>query len=155
EKPDIVIQEVVERSFAQCMPWSVEDWRTWIVRTLSANGGAKAGWLTILPETTDINLIRFFRVKLPDTCTFRTTSVRRWSPTGEKVVFSEKDALYSDWYLLKTGIQGVALVDQDSEQAYQKLNEFVRNSGHFKEISQLPMPDGNHLSLYKQVAETR
>jgi hypothetical protein len=151
EKPDIVIQEVVERTFVQCTPWSAEDWRAWVVNTISENGGG-AGWLNILPETSDISVLRFQRIKLPENCAVRPLSPRHWTAAGEKVEFNEKEALYSDWYLLKTGPQGSPLINQESEQAYQKLNDYVRINGHFKEVAELPMPDGNHISLYKQIA---
>lgn len=146
EHPQILIHEVVERHAAN---YDVQDWRQWITNTLLDNG-AKHTYVTLLPNTPEISVGRFSRSEELKAADIKPTSCREWTEAGDKVSFESKSALYSDWYLLKTGDQGFEFINDESAAAYKALERFVRQSGNFVMVDELSMQEGSKIQLYKR-----
>lgn len=149
QKPDVVIQEMVERHVAQFVP-STTDWRTWVSKTIASNSKPNTTvWLNVMPSTADVTTRRFKQASI-DGCTIKPTTCRTWSESGDTVTFDEKTATYCDWYLLKTGEQGNSLRDKNSEQSYTALSQFVRDGGAYVKVASHSEADGSQLTLYRK-----
>jgi hypothetical protein len=147
-KPDLLIQEIVERRFAQQIPNFIEDWGPWVAETVHNNAGGHGVWLCLVPNTEEVQVERLSRFLKPQHL-IMPISCRVWSPHGDSVTFDPKRAAYPDFYLLKSGNQGFKLLDAESETAYKQLQDFVTTN--YKEIGQRKMLDGSLLHLYKKV----
>lgn len=150
ENPDVVIQEVVERHASQYTPYFMEDWRQWVFRAIRSVK-AKDVYLTLLPSTPEINVVRLQRLSQLSRLNVKPISCREWNERGDKVVFDPNNALFSQWYLIKSGDQGFKFLDKESEKAYDALTKFVQNSGHYKRVESLKLLDGSVLSLYSLI----
>ncbi len=80
----------------------------------------------------------------------KPTSARYFTIVGDKVHFTPSTALYSQWYLWKTGAVGYKFFDKESQINFNQLVEFVRYSGNFKLVAQKGLPDGSQLMLYRR-----
>lgn len=151
QKPDLVIQQVVERHVSQFTP-SMLDWRTWAVQVIQKHEpkDGQPVWLNIVPSTPEINVNRFVRVPRHHGALVNPTSPRLYSDKGDEVKFDPAKALYFQWYVLKDGDQGAGFRDPVSEQNYKHLCEYVRTSGHFEKIQSMNMLDHSELSLWHQ-----
>ena len=146
-KPDIVLQEIVERRFSQQTPAFIDDWGHWLVDTVRKNDDDHGAWVCLLPHTEEIQVPPLLKCCKPE-YRIRPITCRTWSAAGDSVSLDEKQALYPDFYVLKTGDQGLKFVDHKSEVAYQQLQSFVQ--AHYKRIGQHPLVDGSVLSVYKK-----
>lgn len=149
-KPDVVIQEIVERHIAQFSPYYMDDWRQWLRNAIAQNGGGKREFLTVMPSTPEINARRLGLIANGQNWDVRVTTCREWSDIGDRVSFEPQKALYSGWYLIKSGDQGFRFADDDSKTAYAETLDFVMNSGKFAKVAELKLLDGECLALYKQ-----
>jgi alginate O-acetyltransferase complex protein AlgJ len=145
-KPDIVIQECVERHVSRIHPAFVQDWAQWLADSLPKQMGSKQ-YLMLLPNTDDVNAARVGKY-LRDFPNIEATNCREWNDAGEAVSFNETKAQYPGFYLLKTGDQGAKLIDERSEIAYKKLQAFIEDGKHYRLLSELPLVDGTKLQLY-------
>lgn len=146
-KPDILIQEMVERHVARYTPKFTENWKEWVANTIQKRADQKI-YLSLLPNTPEVNATRLNQLAAMNV---KAISCREWTETGDKVYFDEKTALYPQWYLLKTGDQGFNLLDNESEENYEALAKFITTSKHFVRASTLKLMDGSELQLYRQI----
>lgn len=148
EKPDIVIQEVVERHVVQLLPAAPRDWRHQFCGFIQADQGA-SDWLCVLPFTAEVNSNRLKEVFRPPHSRVNITTCREWTDSGIKVNFDEKQALYCRWYLTKSGDQGTLIKDNESSTNYEKLRSFVESSGKFLAVKTILLLDGSKCILWK------
>jgi hypothetical protein len=79
----------------------------------------------------------------------RLATFRDPSPLGDMVVYSEPQINSYEWILLKTGDQGHHSGNEISKTNYKKIENYIRNSGHFIISEQWQLPDESRLELYK------
>lgn len=157
EKPDVVIQEVVERHVVQLVPYPVQDWRHEILEFLSTQPGSSTAkeWLCVVPYTNEVNSIRLQEVFRSPRCNVAASNCRQWTDAGVKVTFDPKTAEYFRWYLTKTGPQETSignsgkLADKDSQRALSQLSEYIANSGRFQAVKKIKLFDQSELTLWK------
>lgn len=126
--------------------WGVE----WALQTIDRFENKKAVYLNIMPDFVQLNGNTFELAARMLASPVRPTTSRRWTVMGDVVTFSPEVALYYQWYLLKSGVQGNILRDDDSERSYKQLQEFVQHSGKFFLVDNHRLPDGSHLYLWRQ-----
>lgn len=115
----------------------------------TADPGA-AVWLNILPSDGIYNPHSFELLAAEHGYAMKPTTSRRWTIMGDTVEFKPESALWFQYYLLKTGVQGNQFRDQSSAKNEKTLEAFVRQSGHFKMLKSWTLPDKSDLSLWRQ-----
>jgi alginate O-acetyltransferase complex protein AlgJ len=155
EKPDLVVEEVVERHVSHVQP-TIYEWRKWIVDNISKNpkknpATANTNWLDILPNTPNISVQKFSDYSQPSGCNIQAVTSRLYTTEGEKVTFDPQQLQYHDWFLLKDGEQGAPLLDKQSQTAYADITKYITGSGKFERVSGCPQADGSNLTLYRKI----
>jgi hypothetical protein len=136
----------------QSNPTRFRDWGyPLVVQTIEASDPDKVVFLNLLPNHSSLHVQAFqlFLAEQKIRGIIPITS-RVCTILGDRLSFSPRTALYSQWYLWKTGPLGFPLLDKASEDSLKQLIDFVRNSGEFKLMARAPLPDGNELMLYRQ-----
>jgi hypothetical protein len=145
--PDVVVELLVERRILNSLPFHSNDWRNWLKRSLDSPPKVDCCWLNVVPNT------KFFNVetlKQIDLGSVKPTTSRVYIKNRDVVKFTEASALWFDWYLLKSGDQGIQLADDASRRAYAQLQGFIAHGGHYELTSEFLLPNKDVLSLYKR-----
>jgi len=133
------------------LPVNTTGWgQAWVVDTIAETDPDSPVWLNILPSQGMFNPHSFELLALENGSRIKPTTSRYWTIMGDRVDFSPETALYYHWYLLKTGHQGNQFRDNESQQNYDKLMNYVQTGGRFQLISKKTIPDGSVLTLYRQ-----
>ena len=170
EKPEIVIQEVVERHVVQMIPYEVMDWRYRILDAIKAGeknsedqqrtpnldsdtASSKTQWLSVLPCTNEVNSARLQEVLRSPHSMVTATTARQWTDAGVVVNFDPKTTGYFDWYVTKSGAQDKSIGDSkitspESQLAFQRLSEYVQKGGQFKPMKKVELFDGSVITLW-------
>jgi len=126
------------------------DWgQSWTLETIKSVDKVPV-YLNIMPDSSEFNVHTFqYLAKLCKSQVVPTTS-RQWSVTGDTLEFSPEKAMYYHWYLIKTGFQGHFFQQAESQQSFDKLINFVRQSSKFRLVATRSLPDRSILFLYRQ-----
>ncbi len=149
QKPDIVIQEVVERHVTQLEPTRT-NWSDWIIKTITEHQSTGSGvWLNIVPNTSEINIRTFKKAsQLPGCAILPTTDRISDGDWRDNFKFDETSILSQHWFALKTGSPGMPLAGGKSAENYARLNRTIQTSPKFVKVGTLDMADGSKLLLY-------
>ncbi|GEM_PF-1338191 len=144
-KPDVVIEEVVERKVCSVVH---DNWRSWVVQTVRQHDkNAPVSRLCIMPDTTGICVTGFNALKQPaGKPLVQASTIRAFNPEGDYVRFSPEAISYCNWVLLKDGNQGRKFADSTSAAEYEKALAFVKRNCEL--VSTLDLSDGSKLALY-------
>jgi len=133
-------------------PLPDSDWKiVWSLDNIETIAAGKATSLMIMPNANPINCSPFYYLVKIRKDGIEVGSPRQHTELGDKVVFDRNQAIWYQWYILKTGDQGLPLCDAKSSAAYDKWLNFVCKSGLYGLIDKQPLPDGNSLELYKRL----
>jgi hypothetical protein len=159
EHPDVVIQIAIERRLSYMLP--ERDWSNWIVETIRKQDGSTAvndsagdkdqtneTTLSIMPRMAAIDDNRFNDISRQRHFGITATTLRQWTPAGDKFTANEKDASKYRWFLLKTGDQGLSFADKTSKESYASLVASIESENGFHKVSQMQLLDGSWLKLY-------
>lgn len=167
EKPDLIIQEVVERHVVQLLPNELHDWRyeirDAIEAELSSHGenqtskntiDRKNEWLCVLPCTNEVNSTRLQEVLREPHSNVSATTCRQWTDAGVFVSFDPRTVDYFQWYLTKTGAQEKSIgisgkLSPGSVEALADLSDCIQTSGKFSAIKSIKMVDGSTVTLWR------
>lgn len=121
----------------------------WIVDTVhSADPAAR---LNIMPSIAEISVHTLEVVALYKKVAFDISTFRRFTLGGDVVAYDQQAIDYYSWYAVKSGKQsGYKFADRESEENYNRIQDFVENSGLFILIAERPLPDGSTLKLYRR-----
>lgn len=125
----------------------------WSLSNIETKTVGKPTYLMIMPNADPINCSPFYYLTKIRKDNIEVASPREHTELGDKVSFNRDKAAYYEWYILKTGDQGLPLYDADSSAAYVKWLAFVHSSGLYKLVNKKALPDGSTLELYKQASK--
>ncbi len=133
-------------------PTPYADWgHALVLETIKKTDGNKFVYLNLLSNCGGLHVHAFeLYLKEHGNITIIPTGSRGYTIVGDQVEFSPKTALYHHWYLWKTGYVGYPLYNKESEANYERLVNFVRNSGNYKLMAKKDLPDGSELMLYRR-----
>lgn len=127
-----------------------DGWRQrWVLALINKESKASTA-LNILPSTPELsphtmNLAAVYEGARVECSTFRQYTLR-----GDIVRYDEAAIDSYPWYLIKTGFQGFALKNYESETNYNKIINYVEKSGRFSQVAKTTLPDRSELKLFKQ-----
>jgi len=121
-----------------------------VVKTIARIDKGKPVFLNILPNhgALHVSAFRLYLREHRDNTIYPTNS-RPWSIIGDRVRFDPSEACYYMWYLQKTGDSGFPVAGQAAKD-YAKLIDFVSNSGEYRLMGEMSLPDGTRLILYRR-----
>lgn len=128
-----------------------QDWgQKWIIQTIESVDSKNGCWLNLQVNSSELNphTLELYAKQMHSNV--RPTSSRVWTVKGDKQTFDEKQALYYQWYLLKSAVLGNPFQDEKDRQSTEQLLKFVTTSGHFRMVADKKMPDGSTIALYRQ-----
>jgi hypothetical protein len=138
-------------------PGAEEDWgQQWVIKTIDKIEGRKPVALNIRSNTPRWNIPRFnvqqFQLiaRESNSPVLASTS-RLFTNVGDEEQFSERTALFWQWYLIWTA-DNDKFKDEASRKADLQITDFVEHSGRFSLIATKLLPDGSRLFLYRQGA---
>jgi hypothetical protein len=122
-----------------------------VVNTIARIDKGKPVFLNILPNhgALHVNAFRLYLWEHRDNTIYPTNS-RPWSIVGDRVKFDPIEACYYMWYLRKTGDNGFPVAGQQAAKNYAKLIDFISNSGEYRLMGEMALPDGSRLMLYRR-----
>jgi len=138
-------------------PLPSADWgASWV---LSAVGGknennGKPPSLLVMPNTESVNCSTYIyltNLQYGNADCIEFKNCRNYTVAGDDVRFYPDIAKEIDWYVLKTGDQGVRLANASSTANYNEWCQFVRESKHFKLVKSRLLPDKSNLEIYRRV----
>ncbi len=122
----------------------------WSLEKIETASVGKSTSLMIMPNANPINCSPFYYLAEIRNNKIVIGSPREHTELGDKVNFDRTKALWYEWYLLKSGDQGLPLCDTDSSIAYSKWLNFVLHSHFFDLVESKSLPDGSSLGLYRR-----
>jgi hypothetical protein len=132
-------------------PQPAEDWGyDMVAEKIVQTDGTKPVWLNVTINMSQLNTHGFELLTKEKGYSFKPTTSRMWTVSGDKIEFSPETTLYYDWFLVKSGYSGNHWIDSTSEQNYSSLIKYVRSSGAFQLVSSQDLPDGSKLELFRQ-----
>lgn len=165
EKPNVVIQEIVERHVVQLIPYSIYDWRFQLLDAVNEDKPigadskmASEEWLCVLPFTNEVNSTRLQEIFRAPHSNVKVTTCRQWTNAGVKIRFDPVSASYFKWYVLKSGAQekhvGEAgkMSDFESEKSLKQLCQFVTDGKKYRPVKTVTLFDGSRLTLWKRLS---
>ena len=161
EKPDIVIQEIVERHAVQLMAFPPHDWRHEFCDAIALENkqhphSASSNSLCVLPFTAEVNPNRLTEVLRSPHSSTVVNSCREWVNDAAKITFDEKKADDYQWYVTKSGEQGKwQIKDPESAKAYANLLSFIQTSGKYVVEKKIVLFDQTDITLWKRVADPK
>lgn len=121
----------------------------WVVDTVRAADNAAR--LNVLPSIAAINVHTLEVVSLSRKANFDISTFRKFTLSGDEVVFDPQAIDYYNWYLVKSGKQsGFKFADAISEGSYNRIQAYIESSGLFTLVGERPLPDGSTLRLYRR-----
>jgi hypothetical protein len=133
-------------------PQPAEDWGyTMVAEKIAHTDGSKPVWLNVMVNMPQLNTHSYELLAKEKGYSFKPTTSRAWTVTGDKIEFSPKTTRYYDWFLLKSGNTGNQWLDINSEHNYSELLNYVRTSGSFQLAGAQDLPDGSKLELFRQI----
>lgn len=132
-------------------PAPYQDWgQKWVLSIIEKRDPGLPVWLNVMANHLEYNPHTFTLLGKEMHSKVKPTSSRTWTVLGDTVSYSKDSALYYQWYLLKSGNTGYALLNEESKVANEKILDFVKNSGKFDLKGQRKVPDGSEIFLYRQ-----
>jgi 4-amino-4-deoxy-L-arabinose transferase-like glycosyltransferase len=126
---------------------------TWALQNIESLSQNKPTNLMIMPNANPINCSPFYYLTKIRKDNIEVGSPREHTELGDKVRFNKDKAVWYQWYILKSGDQGIPFCDTESSQAYDRWSTFVRSSGLYKLFSKKILADNTSLEIYKSVSE--
>lgn len=120
----------------------------WVVATCTAAAGNRMVWLNMLPSTPELSVHTLEIVTRYQSSNVRPTTVRLWTPVGDQVDFNTTALANFDFFLFKTGAQGLSFNSADSAGNYKKIENWVKFGGNYRLLSERKIVDGSILSVY-------
>lgn len=136
----------LEPSFNPTPPGDI--WgQLWVVHECMKASGNQVCWLNMLPSTPEISVHTIALIGKYEGSQIRPTTTRLWTPAGDKITI---DGGWSNFqfYLLKTGAQGLHFDTSQSQAEYRRLEQLVSTSPLYRLVGQRTIQDGTTLSLY-------
>lgn len=132
-------------------PQPAEDWGYTVVAEKIAHIDSRQPvWLNVTVNMSQLNTHGFELLVKEKGYSFKPTTSRMWTVSGDKIEFSRKTTLYYEWFLLKSGNTGNNWIDSTSERNYSEMLQYVRSSGAYQLVSTQGLPDGSKLELFRQ-----
>ena len=110
----------------------------------------KPTYLMIMPNADPLNCSSFYYLTKIRKDNIEVGSPREHTELGDKVHFDVDKALWYQWYILKTGDQGLAFCDTKSAIDYSNWLKFVSFSGKYKLLATKNLVNGDTIELYKK-----
>jgi len=125
--------------------------QTWLVGQVgSASGGAET-YVALMPNTAELNVHTLNLAAQRAGKQVRFSSLRVWTPGGDSVRFDPKQIGYFNWFVLKSGNQGLTLRDAESAEQYLRIEEYIRRSGRFAVHAAVTLPRQETLVVFRRV----
>lgn len=121
----------------------------WVVDTVST--ADKVARLNVMPSIAEISVHTLEVVSLYKRASFDISTFRRFTLSGDVVLYNQQAIDYYNWYLVKNGKQtGFKFADRASEDNYNRIQAYIESSGVFSLIAERPLPDDSSLRLYRR-----
>jgi len=136
------------------LPLPRADWGAfWVLSIIAKESHGKSTKLMIMPNTDTVSCSPYIyleKLNNQHINNIMCLNGRDYTVNGDLVHFDPTYARTINWYVLKTGQQGIPLSDQASKEAYAQWHEFVRSSGEFRLAGKRQLPDNSLLELYRR-----
>lgn len=106
--------------------------------------------LNILPSTPELSPHTMNLAAIYEGARIECSTFRQYTLRGDIVRYDEAAINSYPWHLIKTGFQGFALKNKESESNYNKMIEYIEKSGNFRQVAQTSLPDHSELKLFKR-----
>lgn len=148
---DAKVQPLGGTARGKATPAPYQDFgQKWVLETIAKRDPDIPVWLNVMANHVEYNPHTFTLMAKAMGSVVKPTSSRTWTVLGDTVAYSPESALYYQWYLLKTGFAGLALLNDESTRANDSILKLVKESGKFELIGKRKVPDGSELLLYRQ-----
>lgn len=122
----------------------------WLVKKCTEAVGNRICWLNMLPSTPELSVHTLEIVARYQSSNLRPTTVRLWTPIGDRIEFDPVALSNFDFFLFKTGPQGLNFDSPSSAANYKKIEDWVKESGNYELFAQRKIVDGSELSVYRR-----
>jgi len=137
-------------------PLPYADWGTsWVLSTIKEKTIGKAPSMIIMPNSESVNVSTYVYLAHVKMISIAFVNCREFTTSGDTLQFDRKRAQAIDWYVLKTGDQGLVFSDKASAAQYDQWCQYVRLSKIFQLVGTKLLPDGSTLQLYKNTTSQK
>jgi hypothetical protein len=134
-------------------PASHDMGQVWVIETIKKAENNRPCWLNVMPNTKDINVHTLEFVSRYKRATVLPSTYRLWTLKGDGFNDSIATAKHFDWFVLKTGDQGIKFDSKESQENYEKLESFIQDgsdAGLYKLYGTFEAFGGDRLMLYRK-----
>lgn len=134
----------------KCSPLPLQDWGyKWTYETISSKDKSPV-YLNVCCDLFNLNAQTFELYFKEKESNIAATTSCVWTVVGDVVKFSPETSMYYHWYLVRNE-PSVKFKNESSKENFDKLVDFVQNSGNYNLVDQKTIADGSTLSLYRKV----
>ncbi|MBY0358819.1 MAG: glycosyltransferase [Candidatus Obscuribacterales bacterium] len=122
----------------------------WIVEQCTKAAGNRVCWLNMLPSTPELSVHTLEIVARYQDSNLRPTTVRLWTPVGDRIDFNQQALANFDFFMFKSGAQGLHFDGDQSTANYEHIEKWVKEGGAYELLAQRKIADGSEITIYRK-----